>query len=97
MPIYPSARQWYLFAMYQRCPLPLHPVLFLQDWVVSYSELSKLTGVSQSTVEHWFTTGVSHREPAARCCRRLAIIDYLWRNADRITPEIIQSWCHSTH
>ncbi|HEY9628627.1 MAG TPA: hypothetical protein V6C84_15100 [Coleofasciculaceae cyanobacterium] len=92
-PIYPSACQLYLLALYQRHPSPLHPALFLQDWAMSYGELAQSAGVSLSTVEHWFSSGASHREPSSLYCRQLEIVHRLWDNADRITPEVIRLWC----
>lgn len=94
---HPSAQQWHLFAQYQHCPPPLHPALFLQDWSVSYGELAQLAGVSRSTVEHWFSLGSSHREPALLHCRRLAVIHRLWHHSDRITPELIGLWCNGNN
>lgn len=90
---YPSKRQWELFALYQSCPPPLLPLVFSQLWEVSYSELATLTGASRSTVEHWFSTGESRREPAERFCRRLAEVHLLWLNSEQIKSGLIQSWC----
>ena len=71
---YPSEQQWELFRLYEHCPPPLPPLVFTQLWEVSYSELASLTGASRSTIEHWFSSGESRREPAERFCRRLAEI-----------------------
>lgn len=90
---YPSDRQWELFRLYENCPPPLAPLVFCQLWEISYSELATLTGASRSTVEHWFSSGTSRREPAERCCRRLAEVNLLWSNSDRIRSSLIQSWC----
>ena len=92
LPIYPSSHQWQLFALYQQYPSPMHPDLFLKTWAVSYAQLAKISGVSRSTVEHWFSTGITHRDPSILHCRQLAIVHYLWCNADRIPPEVIQLW-----
>lgn len=89
----PSQHQWELFRLYENCPPPLPPLVFTQLWEVSYSELASLTGASRSTIEHWFSSGESRREPAERFCRRLAEIHLLWSNSDRIQPSLIQSWC----
>ena len=90
---YPSERQWELFRLYEDCPPPLPPLIFIQLWEVSYSELATLTDASRSTVEHWFSSGASRREPAERCCRRLAEVHLLWLNSERIEPSLIQIWC----
>ncbi|HEY9630521.1 MAG TPA: hypothetical protein V6C84_24765 [Coleofasciculaceae cyanobacterium] len=90
---YPSQRQWELFRLYEDCPPPLPPMIFTQLWEISYQELSYLTGASRSTVEHWFSSGDSKREPAERFCRRLAEIHLLWSHTERIKPSLIQSWC----
>jgi hypothetical protein len=60
---------------------------------MSYGELAQSAGVSLSTVEHWFSSGASHREPSSLYCRQLEIVHRLWDNADRITPEVIRLWC----
>lgn len=90
----PSEQHWQLFEhLYLRCPPPLHPAQFLEAWEISYADLAKLAGVSRSTIEHWFSQGVAHREPSLMHQRRLATIERLWRNADRISPELIKLWC----
>ena len=93
MKSYPSKRQWELFHLYEHCPPPLPPMAFTQLWEVSYAELATLTGASRSTIEHWFSSGSSQREPSERCCRRLAEVHLLWSNSDRIRPSLLQSWC----
>ncbi|MBD2090674.1 hypothetical protein H6F67_12500 [Microcoleus sp. FACHB-1515] len=94
---YPTTRQWELFKIYESCPPPIHPSVFCQHWAVSYAELSVLAKTSRSTVEHWFGSGRSHREPAERCCRRLAEIHLIWMSSDRIEPNLIQGWCRLNH
>ena len=65
----------------------------MQNWAVSYRELAEITGVSLSTVGHWFSGGASHREPLPSHCRQLGIVHFIWCNADLITPGFIQFWC----
>ena len=89
---YPTPRQWQLFERYKSSPPPLHPLTFLQRWEISYPELAKLAAVSRSTVEHWFSTGTGQRTPAARHCRRLAEIDFLWRHAEQIPDWLLRRW-----
>ncbi|MGI0486384.1 hypothetical protein ACN4EK_13170 [Pantanalinema rosaneae CENA516] len=90
-----SEKHWHLVELYQNCPPPMHPAQFLQHWEVDYPSLSRLLKISRSTIEHWFIQGSSYREPGAIYCRRLGEIHFLWSNADRITPELIQLWCNS--
>lgn len=96
MAIPPSDQHWHLFEeFYLHCPPPLHPTQFLERWDVSYTELAKLAGVSRSTIEHWFTHSATHREPSLMHQRRLAAIDRLFRNIDRIPSELLKLWCDS--
>ncbi len=89
-------QQWQLFEhLYLRCPPPLNPAQFLEAWDVSYADLAKLSGVSRSTIEHWFSQSASHREPSLLHQRRLSAIDRLWRHIEHISPELIQLWCDS--
>jgi hypothetical protein len=91
--VYPADHQWQLFDRYKECPPPMHPRTFLQRWNLDYPDIARLTGVSRDTVAHWFSTGRGSREAPAHHCRRLATIDFLWRNADRIPFPILDEWC----
>ena len=91
-----SEQQWQLFEhLYLHCPPPLHPAKFLEAWEVSYADLAKLSGVSRSTIEHWFSQGAAHREPSLMHQRRLAAIDRLFRSVEHISPELIRLWCNA--
>ena len=91
-----SEQQWQLFEhLYLRCPPPLSPAQFLALWEVSYPQFAQLAGVSRSTIEHWMSQGATHREPSLMHQRRLSAIDRLFRNADRVSPELIRLWCNA--
>jgi hypothetical protein len=67
----------------------LHPLDFSIIWApVSYREIGLLCGVTESTVQHWFSNPNcrSHREPADRYQRLLAITDWFLSTFD-LTPQ----------
>lgn len=91
--MYPTDRQWALFDRYKNCPPPMSPQVFLQHWDLDYPDLARLLNVSRNTVRHWFSTGIGSRPAPEPHCRRLATIDFLWRNSDRIPLTLLNEWC----
>ncbi|MBW4694182.1 MAG: hypothetical protein KME27_20760 [Lyngbya sp. HA4199-MV5] len=91
--MYPTHRQWTLFERYKNCPPPMSPRTFLQQWALDYPDIARLTGVTRDTVSHWFSTGRGSREVPIHHCRRLATIDFFWRNPDRIPQDLLDEWC----
>lgn len=55
------------------------PQEFKQKWGVSNGELMTLLGKSSETVNRWFYTGQSHREPDESVLERLTFIDVQWQ------------------
>lgn len=94
--MYPTDRQWQLFDRYKNCPPPMSPRTFLQRWALDYPDIARLTGVTRDTVSHWFSTGRGSRTPPVHHCQRLATIDFLWRNPDRIPHDLLDEWCGLT-
>jgi hypothetical protein len=69
----------------------LHPQDFAIIWApVSYREIGLLCGISESTVQHWFSdpTATSHREPADRHQRLLAITGWFLSTFE-LTPLLL--------
>jgi hypothetical protein len=91
--MYPTTEQWQLFERYRTCPAPMSPQTFLQNWELGYPDIAQLIGVSRHTVAHWFSTGAGSRSAPEHHCRRLATIDFLWRNHDRIPLDLLDEWC----
>ncbi|MGG6270678.1 hypothetical protein ACQ4M3_38850 [Leptolyngbya sp. AN03gr2] len=91
--MYPIDEQWALFDRYKNCPPPLSPQTSLQQWELDYPDVARLVGVSRHTVAHWFSTGAGSRLAPEHHCRRLATIDFLWRNAERLPYELLDEWC----
>lgn len=92
--MYPTDQQWRLFERYQNCPPPMSPQAFLQQWnLLDYADIARLVGVSRNTVAHWFSTGRGSRPAPEAHCRRLATIDFLWRNGDRLPLPLLDEWC----
>jgi len=91
--MYPTKEQWALFERYKNCPPPMTPQTFLQRWSLDYPDLARLTGVSRDTVAHWFSTGQGSRKAPLRHCRRLATIDFAWRNHASLPHELLDKWC----
>lgn len=91
--MYPTDRQWQLFERYQNCPPPMQPRIFLERWNLDYPDIARITGVSRDTVAHWLSRGAGSRPAPDRHCRRLATIDFLWRNPERIPFSLLDEWC----
>ncbi|MGV0028188.1 hypothetical protein [Phormidesmis priestleyi] len=91
--MYPTDSQWELFERYRNCPPPMSPQVFLQRWNLDYPDIARLVGVSRDTVGHWFSTGAGSRPAPLPYCRRLASIDFLWCNSERILQELLDEWC----
>lgn len=91
--MYPDDRQWQLFERYKDCPPSMTPSTFLQRWDLDYPAIARLTGVSRDTVAHWFSRGAGSRPAPEPYQRRLATINFFWRNSDRIPRELLDEWC----
>ena len=91
--MYPHDDQWALFERYKNCPPPMSPQAFLQRWELDYPDLARLVGVTRNTVAHWFSSGVGSRPAPEHHCQRLATIDFLWRNGDRLPYSLLNEWC----
>lgn len=91
--MYPTLEQWRLFERYQDCPPIMTPQAFLQHWDLDYPDLARLVGVSRNTVAHWFSAGAGSRPPQDHYCRRLATIDFAWRNLERLPRKLLDDWC----
>ncbi|WP_088890006.1 hypothetical protein [Leptolyngbya ohadii] len=91
--MYPTDRQWALFDRYKNCPPPMSPQTFLQRWDLDYPDLARLLNINRNTVRHWFSTGSGSRPAPEQYRRRLATIDFFWRNSDRIPQDLLDEWC----
>ncbi|MBD2156750.1 helix-turn-helix transcriptional regulator [Leptolyngbya sp. FACHB-16] len=89
--MYPTDVQWRLFRQYQDCPPPMHPREFLQNWELDYPQVAQLLGVTRDSVAHWLSG--DDRQPSEHYCRRLATIDFFWKNSDRIPKPLLDEWC----
>jgi len=92
--MYPDEDQWALFERYKNCPPQMSPQTFLQRWHLDYPDLAYLVGVTRHTVAQWFSSGVGSRPARAHHFRRLATIDFLWRNGDRLPYGLLNEWCN---
>ncbi|BAU16124.1 unknown protein (plasmid) [Leptolyngbya sp. NIES-3755] len=92
--MYPTDEQWELFDRYRNCPPPLSPQTFLQRWELDYPDIARLVGVTRDTVAHWFSTGAGSRPAPEHHCRRLATIDFVWRNAEQLPYALLDEWCN---
>jgi hypothetical protein len=91
--MYPTNSQWELFERYRNCPPPMSPQVFVQRWNLDYPAIARLVGVSRDTVSHWFSSGAGSRPAPEQHCRRLATIDFAWRNLERLPQQILDEWC----
>ena len=67
----------------------LHPQDFLIKWgPLGYKELGMLCGVTEITVQHWFSNpnASSHQQPLDKYQRILMVVDWLLTTCE-LTPE----------
>lgn len=55
----------------------MEPEEFVNYWHVTYSELGKIVGCSESTAAHWFCR-TDKRPPTNRHKQRLALVHKVW-------------------
>lgn len=69
---------------------PLHPKDFKQKWQCTNDDIAELLGVTRGLVERWFFSpgAKNYKDPDENYTRRLAEIDYMWRNLADCPPHI---------
>ncbi len=77
-------RELKLLQLYTDCQFGMTPQAFYARWNVTHAQIAQICGVSEASVDRWFSQGRHRRSAEARHRRRLAEMNFLWEQYDRI-------------
>ncbi len=93
MPQELGKREIGLLQLYCRCLFGMTPQEFYARWAVTHVQMAQICGVSEPTVNRWFSQGKNRRSAERFHCRKLAEMNFIWENYERIPPELRQKIC----
>lgn len=86
-------RELKLLRLYCSCQFSMTPQAFYARWGVTYAQIAQICGVSQASVERWFSQGKNRRTAEAIHCRKLAEMNFIWEQYERIPSRLRQHIC----
>lgn len=86
-------RELRLLKLYRNCQFGMTPQAFYARWGVTHAQMAQICGVSEATVDRWFSQGKNRRFAATIYRRRLAEINLLWEEYERIPTRFKNKVC----
>lgn len=86
-------REVRLLRLYCGCLFGMSPQEFYARWAVTHAQIAKICGVSEPTVNRWFSQGKNKRPAEANHRRKLAEMNFIWENYERIPQALRQQIC----
>lgn len=86
-------RELKLFKLYRKCQFGMTPQAFYARWNVTHVQMAQICGVSEATVDRWFSQGKNKRLAEAIHRRKLAEMNFLWEQYDRIPTRLKHQVC----
>lgn len=86
-------RELKLLQLYCSCQFSMTPQAFYARWNVTHVQMAQICGVSEATVDRWFSQGKNRRFAEALYRRKLAEINFIWEEYERIPPQLRQQLC----
>lgn len=77
-------RELKLLQLYSDCQFGMTPQAFYARWDVTHAQIAQICGVSEASVDRWFSQGKHRRTAEPRYRRKLAEMNFLWEQYDRI-------------
>jgi hypothetical protein len=84
-------REIKLLQLYCDCQFGMTPHAFYAKWCVTHAQIAQICGCSEATVNRWFSRG--KRAAEAKYCRKLAEMDLLWEEYERIPSPLRRRLC----
>lgn len=86
-------REFKLLKLYCNCQFGMSPQAFYARWNVTHAQIAQICGVSGATVDRWFAGGKHRRDAEAIHRRKLAEMNFIWEQYERIPPRLRQQVC----
>ena len=86
-------REIKLLRLYCGCQLGMTPYAFYAKWSVTHAQIAQICGCSEPTVNRWFSQGKTRRSAEAIHRRKLAEMNFIWEEYERIPQRLRQHLC----
>lgn len=86
-------REQTLLQLYCGCQSGMSPQAFYARWNVTHVQMAQICGVSEATVNRWFSQGKNRRFAEAIHRRKLAEMNFMWEEYERIPPWLKHQLC----
>lgn len=90
-------REHTLLQLYCGCQFGMSPQAFYARWNVTHVQMAQICGVSEATVNRWFSQGKNRRLAEAIHRRKLAEMNFMWEEYERIPQRLRQHLCPTRH
>lgn len=86
-------RELKLLNLYCGCQFGMTPQEFYARWGVTHAQIAQICGVSESSVNRWFSQGKHRRVAEAIHRRKLAEMNLIWEQYECIPSRLRQQIC----
>lgn len=86
-------REIRLLHLYCGCQFGMSPQDFYTRWNVTHAQIAQICGVSEPTVDRWFSQGKNSRLATAHHRRKLAEMNLIWEQYEQIPHYLRQEIC----
>ena len=90
-------REIKLLRLYCGCKFGMTPQEFYSKWCVTHAQIAQICSCSEPTVNRWFSQGSTRRSAEASHRRKLAEMDLIWEDYERIPSHLRQRLCPTRH
>lgn len=91
-----GARELALLKLYCGCQFGMSPQEFYARWGVTHAQMAQICGVSEASVDRWFSQGKHHRAAEVRHRRKLAEMNFIWEHYERVPLQLVAQVCTPT-
>lgn len=86
-------REVKLLELYCGCQFGMTPHAFYAKWCVTQAQIAKICGLSEASVNRWFSHAKNRRFAEAVHRRKLAEMDLIWEEYERIPTQLRRHLC----
>lgn len=86
-------RELTLLQLYCGCQFGMSPQAFYARWQVTHVQIAQICGVSEPTVDRWFSQGKNRRLADAHHRRKLAEMNLIWERYEQIPHRLRTQIC----
>ncbi|XHX78484.1 MAG: hypothetical protein RBJ76_00645 [Stenomitos frigidus ULC029] len=86
-------RELALLHFYCGCQFSMTPHEFYARWGVTHTQIAQICGISEASVDRWFSHGKHRRVAEVRHRRKLAEMHFLWEHYERVPLELVAHIC----